>query len=644
MTIVEGREKDRTGAAPIVTTQSAARSQAYKGPPIMTYHRGLYIVFCEHSHDGPVRQARFTWSGQRQYWYTREPVVAARLAHIADEIAQVALNDNQTDARSSFIASRATDSDLSIPAPPGLAYLPFQRAGIAYALQRPHTLIGDEMGLGKTIQAAGIINADETIKRVLVVTKATLKINWLRELDKWLVRPMIPVVLDDWFPASADVIITNYEQLHKFARPLRRQPWDLLVVDEAHFVKNPDARRSQQVYALPAKRRVFLTGSPIPNRPMELWALAHALAPHVFDDEIAYRNRYAAATNKTIAGALALRELNVKARMTFMIRRLKVDVLKDLPAKRRQVVELPAAAGAWAVEAEQNLSGQHAAALELLRVDLELAKVSDDEGDYSRALAALRQEAALAAGATSKVRHETALAKVPAVVDYVRNALEQVDQVVLFAHHHDVITAFVEQLPGAVKVDGTMTLKDRQSSIDAFQAGKARVFVGSIQAAGVGITLTNASNVFFAELDWTPGNISQAEDRCHRIGQKDTVNVYHLVFAGSMDATMAKRLVDKQAVIEAVLDGKLDDLEPDASDPLVPAVDETFATAHVSRARLLREAETIEPTPAGVGTLAGQVHPIDQALWMALNALEQTALRSAMRRRIEAKYTPKETS
>jgi SWI/SNF-related matrix-associated actin-dependent regulator 1 of chromatin subfamily A len=146
------------------------------------------------------------------------------------------------------------------------------------------------------------------------------------------------------------------------------------------------------------------------------------------------------------------------------------------------------------------------------------------------------------------------------VAEHVLGLLDSVDKVVVMAHHHDVVDILTEALAeyGVVSLTGRDNQADRQTSIDRFQDHpEVRVFVGSIQAAGIGITLTAASTVVFAELDWVPGNMSQAEDRCHRIGQTDSVLVQHVVLDGSIDARLAKTLVEKQAVITMAIDDGL---------------------------------------------------------------------------------------
>lgn len=588
----------------------------------------------------------------RFYWWTRDWEVAQRLESYADADCAIVLMNMQGVTPVSIEASRATDADLDIPCPPGKAYMGFQRAGIAYAMERENTLIADEMGLGKTIQAIGFINANPEIKQVVVVCPASLKINWRRELDRWLVRPFGIFLVDKYFPhgLGATVRILNYDMLHRFTRQLTDEPFDLLICDEAHYGKNENARRSKAMHAIKAKRTLYLTGTPIVNRPKELWPLLKRLDPKTWtqDGWPEYRDRYCNVAPHTAYGAKMLNLLQNKLRSTVMVRRLKKDVLKDLPPKMRQVIELPAGSAAQAVAAEREAVQRFTDDMVRLKVAVEMAKASDDTREYAAAVTALKEGVGAWFGEMSKLRHETALAKVPAVTAHMREVLENDGKVVLFAHHHDVIDSYVAAFPSeAVKLDGTMNQRDRQAAVDAFQNDpKTRLFVGSIQAAGVGLTLTSAAHVVFGELDWTPGNMSQAEDRCHRIGQLDSVLVQHLVLEESLDATMAKTLVSKQAVIDAALDNERGEL---ADVPLVP-MDEDHAMDGISRQQVERDAESLSPQVCtavhealqymvNVSGEVGGFNLIDAAIGRRLAAERYlTYKQAAVGRRIVRKY------
>lgn len=282
--------------------------------------------------------------------------------------------------------SRAVDAAIEIPAPDEMAYLPYQRAGIAYAAARAGTLIADEMGLGKTIQVLGLINADATINATLVICPKSLTLNWYREARKWLVRATTIGLVNGAVPPSA-LVIASYEGAKKHQEALATRSWDLVVVDEAHLIKNQKAQRTKTVHAIAknAKRRVALTGTPIANRPVELFSILKLVDPGHWDQGpkggfFAFARRYANAHQTRygwdFSGASNLPELQDRLRATCMVRRLKADVLTELPPKRRQVVEVGANGAAATVRAEAEAFARQEEALDALRVEAELARVA----------------------------------------------------------------------------------------------------------------------------------------------------------------------------------------------------------------------------------------------------------------------------
>ncbi len=185
------------------------------------------------------------------------------------------------------------------------------------------------------------------------------------------------------------------------------------------------------------------------------------------------------------------------------------------------------------------------------------------------------------------------MAKIPYVIQHVTDSIEDGGKVIVFAHHHDVIDALSAEFGSrAVTVYGSTAMTARQAAVDRFQKDpECQVFIGGIQAAGVGLTLTASAHVIFAELDWVPGNVTQAEDRAHRIGQKNMVLIQHLVLEGSLDARMARILVDKQEIIDQALDREKSE-EP----PVVPVEPrERAATESASRRQIEIEAEKMTP-------------------------------------------------
>ena len=281
-----------------------------------------------------VKAAGARWNPDRKVWWTdqagsrREARPRRRRPRRADQrrARRRARQGRGLDRRQ----PRRDSADITVPAPKGLAYLGYQLAGVAYAQERSSTLIADEMGLGKTIQAFGLINLDKTIANVLVVCPASLKLNWSREAKKWLTRPLKVSIANGAFQPGG-LVIVNYEQVKKYRAQIDAVQWDLLIIDEAHYLKNAKADRTAAVLGrwdkVPAKivrpiqaaRKLFLTGTPILNRPEELWTLLQAIDKRGLGANWkAFHLRYCAAHQTRygwdVSGASNLDELQAKLR------------------------------------------------------------------------------------------------------------------------------------------------------------------------------------------------------------------------------------------------------------------------------------------------------------------------------------------
>jgi len=439
--------------------------------------------------------------------------------------------------------------------------MPFQITGISFALDHSATLNADEMGLGKTIQAIGVLNADDSIKNCLVVCPAFLKINWEREIKKWCTRRISITIISGHKPCAISdtpttrLAIISYDILWYHRSWVDKIDWDLLVVDEAHYCKTIGAQRTVAVLggkpkkprkkgkrsapatALPpiaARRRLFLTGTPILNRPVDLWPIVKSLDPDDLGKRFllfAYRYCKPRRTHwgMDYSGSSNLGELGEKL-SRFMIRRLKKDVLTQLPEKQRQVIELP-----------------NGGFQEL--IDKEFRAYDTYEHYLKEGQTKMRQ---ISFTELSKHRHELALKKVPQVIEHLKDCLTA-GPVVCFAYHKDVIDEVARAFRGCKVITGATEMAVRQVYIDSFQDGRADLIIGNIKAMGVGCNLTRSQHVVFAELDWTPAVMSQAEDRCHRIGQHGKLLIQHLVLAGSLDAKMIRVLVKKQETIRKIL-------------------------------------------------------------------------------------------
>lgn len=559
----------------------------------LKYIDGVFVFECGYMERHLPKDAGFQWHtdscsqkwcpaclvGLGKGWFTASDVIAEKLIGLADESAIAALSESKKSREATLRQSHAQESDIEIPAPAGLDYLPYQRAGVAFAASREAALIGDEMGLGKTIQTIGLINYLPGIRRALVVCPASLKINWKRELKKWLMpeREWFIGIADSKSFPRADIVIINYDILGHHREELRRLPWDLLVLDEGHFIKNPDANRSKEVYGgkvrgakvppIPAKRRLILTGTPIENRPAEIWALWRYLDPDGCPTQQRFMQTYYESEPQEVfirggggkkrkitsyTEPRNLDDLQYRLRTTVMIRRKTADVLTELPPKRRQIIEIPQVDAAELIQQEFAAYREYKAAISAR----ENARTLANERDYRERITRLRENENQSMANLASARKRLALKKVPFVAQHTEEMVDSAGKVVLFAYHREVIERLRQRFgASAVHLYGGMSAAEKQAAIDAFDNDpRVTVFVASIIAAGVGLNLTVSNHQIFAELDWVPGRIEQAEKRCHRIGQERPVLIQHIHFEESLDAFMAKKIIEKQAHIEKALD------------------------------------------------------------------------------------------
>lgn len=534
-----------------------------------------YFTFdleCDYSQKEIPKNVGFKWNPNRRVWYTDNSDIASELLHYGDEKVFEKIDQLKQRTVSAIQESQAVKSNIIIPKPNGLDYLPFQKAGIEYALKRSDTLIADEMGLGKTIQAIGVINGNDLIRKVLIVCPATMKLIWKAELEKWLVNTNFKISV--WTTKSqedGDIIIINYEILVKFDI-LKHIPFSLLIGDEIHYCKSKPWKkttkgkgsgsiRSREFYAIAKKaiKRLYLTGTPILNKPAELFYILKSLNfPMDWGD---FMTRYANGHidergHWDTKGSSNLDELQEKLRGHLMVRRLKKDVLKELPDKVRQIIELEEDEFKTALSKEEKYLKDKQKSIRQLKANIKRAEDGEDKEIYNQAVKELKEFNLVAFGDLSRVRHLSALKKVPSAIKHITEVMESADKIVIFAHHTDVLDKIYRAFEDkAILFTGDTPSEERKELVDHFQNDpNCKLFIASIKAGGIGITLTASSTVIFVELDWTPAVMSQAEDRLHRIGQENAVLVQHLVINGSIDSKIAKMCVRKQEVITQALD------------------------------------------------------------------------------------------
>ena len=494
-----------------------------------------------------IKSCGCRWDAPNRRWMTTDEKVVSKLLTsgltiFIDKNAKNFIEKKAELKKEILEKSSATESQINIPAPAGLKYMPFQKAGIEFVDKQKNVLIADEMGLGKTIQAIGYINLNKDIKTVLVICPASLKINWKQEMEKWLVRDYTVSMPNGKFTMT-DIVIVNYESVKKYFDILKSRMWDLMILDESHYIKNYKAQRTKFITGFIqnkvavkglkdyAKQKILLTGTPIMNRPDELITQLKVLGNELGRNPFAFMRRYAETNNwGAVVGAKNLNELQEKLRTSCMIRREKKDVLTELPDKVRQIITLDIPS-----------IRENREALEFIAENWDMAT-----GKLRGKMEAFEE--------ISRIRHEEAVEKIPYVLKYIKEMLENEDKIVVFAHHHDVLDAIYNAFKDiSVIATGEQSIDARNKAVNEFQNNPdVKLFIASIMAMGVGVTLTASSTVLFTEVEWRPGDLTQAEDRLHRIGQKNTVLVQYLVADKSIEAYMIHKILEKTDIIDNV--------------------------------------------------------------------------------------------
>ena len=421
---------------------------------------------------------------------------------------------------------------------------PFQKAGVAYAVETKRCFIADEMGLGKTVQALAAIQHQKAYP-CLVVCPASLKTNWQREVRTWLPGKTTHIVDNQIGVKNSDVVIINYDILNKQKDALAKVGFQSLVFDESHYAKNGNAQRTKALKSLAATipesgMVLALTGTPVLNRPIELVSQLEIIDRiEEFGGSWSFRKRYCDANYNGYGwdfnGCSNAEELNELLRRTCYVRRNKEDVLKELPEK-----------GRYRIETE--LSGKSLKNYRMAEADMLAWLQSEGKGSTS-------------AEHLSRITVLKRLAgegKLEAATEWIETFLDSTGRkLVVFAHHISVVDALAERF-GGLRVAGKDSAEARQEAVDKFQNDPdAKVIVLNMKAGGVGLTLTAASDVLFVEQGWTPAEHSQAEDRCHRIGQDaDNVSAWYLLAEKTIDDDIYDLIEKKRITVDAVTEGE----------------------------------------------------------------------------------------
>jgi len=439
-------------------------------------------------------------------------------------------------------------SPISIPST-GKNLYPYQNIGVAFIEKKNgRALIADEMGLGKTCQALSWLQLHPEKRKAIIITPATLKINWQREAKMWISNPKTQVLTGSKIvPIFGEIIIINYDILAAWEETLIALKPQVIILDECHYIKSHSTRRTKAVKRIckGVSHVICLSGTPIVNRPIEMYNAINLIDSNIFPSEFAFAHKFCnpkktpwGKSGWDFSGASNTEVLHKILVESIMIRRKKMDVLTELPPKTFSFVPMM-------------LDN---------RKEYEFVKNNFIDWVYEQKgmEAAERAGAAECLGKIEGLKQTAVKGKMEQVLNWIEDFLMTGEKLVLFATHKTAIERIMEEFQNvAVKIDGSVSQAQRQIAVDKFQNDpEVKLFVGNIQAAGVGITLTASSNVAFMELPWTPGALAQASDRVHRIGQKDNVTVHYLLAYNTIEEEIAEMLDRKLKVLDSVLDGK----------------------------------------------------------------------------------------
>ena len=439
----------------------------------------------------------------------------------------------------------------------------FQKEGLDFLLKSSgNALLADEMGLGKTVQTLSYVSTEKQTFPVLVVAPLVTLKNWEREIEKFLkkksrngriIESQSPSVTSIRTGKSkelpkTDIYVINYELLLKRSEDIEKVGIRTIVCDEVHNLRSKTTQKYKAVKKLAAlptvNYRIGLSGTPIYNRGSEIWPIIDILKPGLLGSFKEFCEYFCYVNDKGKAIVLENKRASLRNELQkhVMLRRKKSDVLKELKDKVRYKEVIASDTDYYLEELDK--------IWKKLETEQKEAKTEfSKSASYHRAIQSERQIAGVA--------------KLPHVINFVKNIMEIEESVVVFCHHKVIHKLLHESLQEflPVSIVGGQSDDTRQDQIDKFQKGESKLMIAGIRAGNVGINLTRAKYVIFAELDWSPAIHRQAEDRLHRIGQKNTVFAYYLIGNGTLDDHVASILVDKSYEIDAIMDETVDTYE-----------------------------------------------------------------------------------
>lgn len=411
---------------------------------------------------------------------------------------------------------------------------------------------GSDMGVGKSVMTCGTLNRLRSVttvdQNILIVCPSVMRDTWSKEIRKFTSITDIAIMYKGTdVPLKLQnnrVYVISYDLLSRDdnLKVFLQHQWFLMIADEAHYLKSASTNRTSAITALSknVRYKLFLSGTPFINCSIDIFPVAQICNPHEFSDFnefaeryafkqiVSYRTKYGVKHSVKYSKVKNTAELSKKLRDSFFIRYKRDEVLKSLPECVETTIWLSKSCGVKASE------------IEMQQVESAI------------------KEGKLAGEAISKLRKDIGLRKVKSIAEYVEDLLDTESSVILFAHHKDVIEKYVNELKKHKPyiITGSVSGADRAKAIDGFQEGVSRLIIMNIAAGGVGITLTKAKHVVFAEFPWVYSEYSQAIGRAHRNGQLSNVTVHNFMVEGSIDERIVKTVMSKKQMHVDLIDKK----------------------------------------------------------------------------------------
>ena len=447
----------------------------------------------------------------------------------------------------------------------GLSLLPYQEEGVkVIASKGGRALIGDEMGLGKTAQALTYLARNKKYPLV-AICEATAKENWSREISMWTGKRAYvchgSTPPDDGALSQNSAYVINYNILNGWVDYFKKRGVKDVILDECHNLAGEESKRTEACRHLVrgGDSLLALSGTPLTNKPLDLFPVLNMLRPDVWPSRFAFMQRYCKPVLRhygwTATGAENLDELNLKIKKHVLLRRRKADVLKDFPAKNRVTVNL-------AIDEMETYQAAKNDFMKWLK-----------EHQRGGQLAAAKKAPAL-----YQVGELVRLAcklKLRASVGWVNRFLEEnpEEKLIVYLVHTEPLRVFQRRVNAPfISIDGSTPTRKRQGLVDQFNNdSKTRLAILNILAAGASINMVSCCHTYFGEMWWAPHRHTQAEDRTHRIGQKRTCWAYYGIASGTIEEKIALTLHDKQQLLARSMDGDREVGEINVHENLVSA-------------------------------------------------------------------------